>query len=134
MGWARANVLFDLLAEPPKPGTPLESLMLLVWQMRQEIEFYKVSAVMNTLVGAATENVDEGNKTIKQAYEDLMDAFYPHQKGKRVRADQAALDVLRAETARGPLRVVPLQSTSKLRSKMKTRYVEREQENVRGKK
>jgi hypothetical protein len=106
--------------------------MLLVWQMRQEIEFYKVSAVMNTLVGAATDNVEDGNKTIKKAYEDLMDAFYPHQKGKRVKADQAALDVLRAEAARGPLKVTPLQSVSKVRSKLKTRYVARQNANPRG--
>jgi hypothetical protein len=56
-----------------------------------------------------------------------LDEFYPYQKGQRVKTDQAAIDFLKQEVAKGPLKDTPLQPVGKAKSKLKTRWFEREE-------
>lgn len=99
--------------------------MLLVWRMRQDIELQKVRAVVNAVIVSNSER-EGADKDMKDAWNDLLDEMYPYQKGQRVKSDQAALEFLRREAARGWLRVTPLQPVGKVQSKLKTRYIERE--------
>ena len=119
LGWARANIVYDMQHEPPPPGSPLESIMILVWQMRQDIEYYG----NRVLVQAAIE-IKDGGKAASEAWQKFTDVFYPHVKGKRDRGDKAALASLMREVAKGGLKVRPLHSLvrSKLHSKRYKNY------------
>lgn len=121
--------MYDKLTEPPAPGTPLESVMLLVWRMRQDIEFQKARVLVNATVASAAQGdaIEKANKELQEAWSDFLDEFYPYQKGQRVRTDQAAIDFLKQEVAKGPLKVTPLQPVGKAKSKLKTRWFEREE-------
>lgn len=96
--------------------------MILVWQMRQDIEYYATRA----LVQAAVETDDEG-KAVQEAWKSYTDAFFPHVKGRREMGDKAALAALMKEVKKGGLRVRPVQSLvkSKLHSK-RIRHYERD--------
>jgi|GEM_PF-4710105 len=127
-GWARANMVYDLRAEPPPPGSPLESVLILVWQMRQEIEYYATRA----LVQAAVETDDDG-KAVQDAWKDFSEAFFPHIKGKRDMGDKAALAMLMKEVQKGGFRVKPLMPLvkSKLHSK-RIKHYERDDDDMSG--
>lgn len=121
MGWARANVLYDLQKVPPKPGTPLESLMLLVWQMRQTIRLQETRAIVQAILAAGSE--DQGmHKAAEEVWNKYTDELMPYQRGIRKKQDQSAIDFLKKEAARGPLKVTPLVPLHKPRSKMRKRY------------
>lgn len=121
--------MYDKLTEPPAPGTPLESVMLLVWRMRQDIEFQKSRVLVDAIVASAAQGdaISKANQELQEAWQDFLDEFYPYQKGQRVRTDQAAIEFLKQEVAKGPLKVTPLQPVGKAVSKLKTRWFEREE-------
>ena len=118
------------MSEPPAPGTPLESVMLLVWRMRQDIEFYRTRVMINSVMAAAAQgdNIQKANKELQDAWQDFIDEVYPYQKGQRMRVDEAAIEFLKREVAKGPLTVTPLQPVGKAASKLKTRWFKREEE------
>lgn len=118
MGWARANLLYDLLDSPPKPGTPLESLMLLVWQYRQTIRLHETRAIVQSVLAAQGDS-QELQKAAQSAWESFMDELLPYQRGQRKRHDQAAIDYLKQEAARGPLKVTPLVPLHRPKSKLR---------------
>lgn len=103
--------------------------MLLVWRMRQDIEFYRTRVLVNAIIASAAqgENVEAANKEVSEAWQDFIDEMYPFQKGQRVRTDQAAIEFLKQEVAKGPLKVTPLQPVGKAQSKLKTRYFKRQE-------
>lgn len=125
-GWARANMVYDMQGEPPPPGSPLESVLILVWQMRQEIEYHSTRA----LVQAAVDAGDDG-KSVQDAWKDFTDAFFPHIKGKRDMGDKAALAMLMKEVQQGGLRVKPLMPLvkSKIHSK-RIKHYERDDDDL----
>jgi len=114
-------MMFEMLTEPPAPGTPLESLMLLVWRARQDIELQKTRAIVQSTLAAASD-ADEGNKQLKEVWQDLLDEMFPFQRGSRKKGDQTAMDFLKREIAKGPLRVTPLQPVGKGRSKLRAQH------------
>lgn len=124
MGWARANVLYELLDKPPKPGTPLESLILMVWQMREMIRLRETRAITQAILSAGSER-EEMHKAAMDAWDNFVDEFMPYQRGKRKRQDHTAVNFLKEEVARGPLRVVPLVQLGKPRSRLKSKEVRR---------
>jgi hypothetical protein len=117
-------MFYEMLSEPPTPGTPLESLMLLVWRARQDIELYKTRAIVVAIQTAALEG-EGSDKQLQDAWKELLDEMYPFQKGKRVLADKTAMDFLKQESSRGPLIVTPLQPLGHVHSKLKTRQSKR---------
>jgi hypothetical protein len=122
--------MYDKLSSPPTPGTPLESVMLLVWRMRQDIEFQRTRVMVNAVLAAAAqgENIQSANKELQDAWQDFLDESFPYQKGQRVKTDEAAIEFLKQEVAKGPLTVTPLQPVGKASSKLKTRWFKREEE------
>jgi len=115
--------MYDMMAEPPKPGTPLESLMLLVWRMRQDIEVQKTKAIVQAVIASAADaaNLDEANKRLSESWDQYLDEVFPFKRGRRVKADQLAIEYLKQEAARGPLRVIPLQPLTKAKSRLRSR-------------
>ena len=113
------------MSEPPEPGTPLESVMFLIWRMRQDAELQKVRVITQAIIAAASDGEDS-NKALREAWDDLKDALYPYHKGSRKRSDEVAMEYFKKEAARGPLKVIPLQPVGRRRSKLKTRYIKRQ--------
>lgn len=102
LGWARSNMMYEMMREPPPPGSPLESLMIIVWRMREDIRYHEI----RTLVQASIDP-DDGKST-KDAWGELTDVFYPYLKGKRRRDDRAALEFLMREVKKGAFGIRPL--------------------------
>jgi len=125
VGWARANLLYDQMDKPPRPGSPLESLLLLVWQMRQTIRLQETRAIVQALLSAQSEDSNV-QKATKEAWEGYLDELFPYQRGQRKRQDRAAIDYLKNEAARGPLTVTPLVPLHKPRSRMRSRRTRHE--------
>lgn len=116
-------MVYDMLTSPPAPGTPMESLMMMVWRMRQDVELNKTRALIQAMIATASED-ESGNKNMHEAWSDFVEEMFPFKRGVKKSADQAAIDYLKQEVAKGPLRVIPLQPIGKAQSRMKTRQAE----------
>lgn len=100
--------MYDKMSEPPIPGTPMESLMLLVWRMRQDVHLQETRVLVNAIIVASQPERQDADKTLGDGWNDFRNAMFPYLKIANQNQDQAALDYLRKEVARGPLRVKPL--------------------------
>ena len=86
----------------------MESIMLLVWRMKQEIEFQKTRVLANTMILTSQAGGQDANKGITSSWEEYRHTMFPFQKHVTQTQDQIALDYLRKEVARGPVSVKPL--------------------------
>ena len=94
-------MMYDAMSSPPRPGTPLESVMILLWQMRQESDYYLQRAIVQASI-----DPDQGKSTT-EAWKEFTDHFYPYLGPETKKSDQKALDVLMEEIKRGGLAVRP---------------------------
>jgi hypothetical protein len=106
-------LIYDKLAEPPIPGTMLESLMLLVWKARQDTRLYETKAMLNAIMISTQPAKDELNKLLQESWDAYIDTIYPFSKGKSKTQDQKAIEFMRQEIQRGPLKVTPLEPLTK---------------------
>lgn len=88
--------------------------MILVWQMRQDIEYYATRVLVQAAI-----DIEDNGKAVQDAWKAYTDVFFPQVKGKRDRGDKAALASLMKEVKKGGLRVRPLMTLvkSKMHSK-----------------
>lgn len=86
---------------------------MLVWRMRQDIQFYGQQAIVQAVASP------EDGKSITDAWGRYTDAIFPYQKAELQRADQAAMATLSRVAEQGPLSVRPL--VSLVRSRFKRR-------------
>lgn len=54
LGWARANIFYEKMIGPPKPGTLAEVLCLMVWKARQTQMLARVRATAQAALGGDT--------------------------------------------------------------------------------
>lgn len=92
--------------------------MLLVWQYRQTIRLHETRAIVQSVLAAQGDS-QELQKAAQSAWESFMDELLPYQRGQRKRHDQAAIDYLKQEAARGPLKVTPLVPLHRPKSKLR---------------
>ena len=111
------------MSEPPIPGTMGESLMLLVWRARQDIELLKTKAIINAIIISGQEGTAERNKLLQESWTDYMDAVFPASKTKSKTQDQKALDFMHKEIKRGPLKIIPLEPLTKAGKRRQGRKV-----------
>ena len=95
-------MMYDLARSAPPPGSPLESLFILVWWMRQDLHYYGVRVAVQAMI-----DPDKG-KAAEDAWKEFTDYFYPFLKGQRKRHDKMAIGALMKEVKRGFLSVRPL--------------------------
>ena len=122
LGWARANMMYDLLDKPPKVGSVLEALCLMVQMRRQLIQLYG----MHTVVQAVRTAEDESAESIQQSFNQYRDAVLPFLKEEMSRETNNLIDALKAETSRGPMLVRKVggrDQGSRLRNKLKSNVV-----------
>ncbi len=104
LGWARANVFYEKLSSPPKPGSLEEVLCWVVWKEREKIGVARDKAQAQAALGgdAAVEaftqyqqlvnrvQVEDSRKKMQAAMEDLAKIkeirFAPLSPMKRVKA------------------------------------------------
>jgi hypothetical protein len=108
--------MYDMMMEPPPPGSPLESVFILVWQMREDAEYYRIRAI----VQAAMDIKDDG-KAAQDAFKEFADHFFPYLAGEQKRGDKAALQYLMKEIKKGGLAVRPLEPLMKSKMAKKRR-------------
>ena len=96
------------MTEPPIPGTPMESLMLLVWRMRQDLRLQETRAIAHAIIVSANPERSDADKILSTVWDDYRNALLPYQVGMMKNQDQAAIEYLKKEVSRGPLKVVPL--------------------------
>lgn len=82
--------------------------MLLVWRMRQDIELQRTRALANAIIVSSQPERTDFDKVLSAVWDDYRNALLPYQVGMMKNQDQAALDYLRKEVARGALSVKPL--------------------------
>jgi hypothetical protein len=103
LGWARANILYEKATRLPEPGSPMEIIFLLVWNMRQKIEFQKARAELQALLSQKGAEPKE----ILQAFDDLRESFFPFDKNAREADLKEMRETLMREVSRGLLSLVP---------------------------
>jgi hypothetical protein len=82
----------------------MELLFLLVWNMRQKIEFQKSRATLQALL--SQQGVE--SKDVLSAFNDLREAFFPFDKNEKEDEKRRLRDELMKEVARGPVAVQPM--------------------------
>jgi hypothetical protein len=116
---------------PPEPGSPLESLIVLVWMARQEIRMQETRSIVQAMLAATAEgeNIKAANDQLQKSWEAYLDELFPFQRGLRKSSDKAAMEFFVKEALKGPLKVTPLVPLTKVRSKLRTRYLNLEEGN-----
>lgn len=104
--------------EPPPRGSIKEALLQALLVRRDQIEYAKTRALVQTFI-----NHDEAQKALDTYRDILFPYFQKQQKDQRQSHIQRLID----EVSRGPMTVTPVEQR-KVRSKLKTRIVERSQE------
>ncbi len=111
MGWARSNLAYDQWNRGtlPEIGSPMEMIFLVVWKMRQNIEFQKTRVVVQAQM---SQQGVEG-KLIEKAFEDLRGAFFPFEKTQKEETLDQLRKALTKEIARGGLAIKPMMDLTK---------------------
>lgn len=105
--------MYDLAKEPPRPGSLLEVLFIMI-QMRRELARFHETLV----VAQAIRDDEEGNATQK-AFEQYRNTLMPFLKKQMEEEQKRLLRILREEATRGPMQVTPITSPAVARSKLR---------------
>lgn len=97
--------------------------MLLVWRMRQDIELQRTRVTVNAVIAAATadDDKDAAYKELDKTWKGYLEDLLPFERGRMHTQDQMAVDYLKQEVAKGPLKITPLQSLNKPTSRLRRR-------------
>jgi len=93
---------------------------------RQEIRMQETRAVVQAVLAASAEgdNVKAASDQLQKTWDAYLDELFPFQRGLRKSSDRAAMEFFVKEALKGPLRVTPLVPLTKVRSKLRTRYLD----------
>ena len=122
LGWARANMMYDLLSKPPKPGSVLEALCLMIQMRRQLTQLYQ----LHTVVQAVRTAQDESAEEVRDSFNRYRDALLPFLQEEMSREHNQLVEALKAETARGPMLIRHAGGAdvgTRLRNKLKDKEV-----------
>lgn len=99
----------------PEIGSPMEMIFLVVWKMRQNIEFQKTRVIVQAQM---SQQGVEG-KLIEKAFEDLRGAFFPFEKTEREETIDQLRKALTKEIARGGLSIKPMMDLTRSQMRQK---------------
>lgn len=111
----------------------MEFVFLMVWKMRQQVEFQKSRSTLQALIsqkGAESEH-------ITKAFEDLKDAFFPYDKNARSAELKKMREIMYSFLARGPLELTAMADPNahKMQSRLargQADLLKKETESLRG--
>lgn len=93
----------------------MEMIFLVVWKMRQNIEFQKT----RVLVQAQMSQQGVESKLIEKAYEDLRGAYFPFEKTQREESIDQLRKALTKEISRGGLSIKPMMDLTRAQMRQK---------------
>src|SRR5690349_7824576 len=99
-------MLYEKATKLPPFSTPTGVMFLLVFKMRQAIEFQKSRSLIQALMSQQGAQDD----TIKKVFDDLKEAFFPFNKNQRDAELKQMKKVLDFWTKHGPVTVIPDQT------------------------
>jgi hypothetical protein len=111
-------MMYEKATKLPPFGTPTGMMFLLVFHMRQKIEFQKSRALIQGLMsqqGAQDEN-------IKKVFEELKEAFFPFDKNQRSAELKKMKDAMNYWVKQGPV-VVEAQDDGKQSRRMASKLL-----------
>jgi hypothetical protein len=97
-------MLYDLASGPPKPGTLLESLFVLMAKRRQEAEYFKTKVLM---IASLADKLEEGGKMLDEAMEVYRNNLFPFLGDEKKKQDKEHKEVLKQWT-KYALKIRPL--------------------------
>jgi hypothetical protein len=114
-------MMYDMMEKPPKPGSVLEALCLMVQMRRQTIQLYGV----HTIVQAVRTAQDDSAESVQESFRNYQDAIMPYLKDEIDREQEALVKALKAETKRGPFSINALVSDQqgKLKNKLRRKPI-----------
>lgn len=93
----------------------MEMIFLVVWRMRQNIEFQKTRVVVQAQM--SQQGVEA--KLIERAFEDLRGAFFPFEKTQKEETNDQLRKALMKEIGRGGLSIKPMMDLTRTQMKQK---------------
>lgn len=106
--------MYDTLDKPPKPGSVLEALCLLVQRTRQVVEIHKTLALVQSVLSAQAGDF----KNARTAFENYKKTALPYLERELEEEKKRILDAFQKEVERGPLRVSMLPVPNDLRNRL----------------
>jgi hypothetical protein len=92
-------MLYEKATKLPPFGTPTGILFLLVFKMRQSIEFQKSRALVQALMSQQGAN----DEHIKKAFDDMKEAFFPFDRNQRTAEIKKMRDAMNYWVGQGPV-------------------------------
>jgi len=99
-------MLYDLAAAPPRPGSLLEPLFLLVSKRRQEAEYFQTKSMVAAVIAAA--GAEGGSKMLEDAMDEYRKSLFPYLEGEKRRYDKQTKDALKHWAEKVAFKVRPL--------------------------
>jgi hypothetical protein len=106
-------MMYDLAKEPPRPGSLLEVIFIMV-QMRRELARFQETI---TIVQAVRD--DESGDSTQKAFENYRNTLMPYLKRELEEERKRVIQALKDEANRGALSVKPILSPAMARSKLR---------------
>lgn len=97
-------MLYDLASEPPRPGSLLESLFILMAKRRREAEYYKTKVLATASIAAHSEG---GGKELEKAFESYQSSMFPFLADETKKTDKDSKKLLKSWTNKA-LKIKPL--------------------------
>lgn len=102
MGWRIGNITYEKLGDVPDFNSPVGKLMILVWGMRHELEYYRNRALV------IAQRHSDNPKALDEVFKDVWNATFPFQERTQEKLDKKAMENMMKEINRGPLTVNPI--------------------------
>jgi hypothetical protein len=123
LGWARANMMYDTMRAPPRPGSLLEILFMMIQMRREAARLMEVRAIVQAVRDAS----DDGKST-QDAYDDFRRSLMPYLGVDEKERSAALRAALNREFQGGPMKITSLKPSNRVRSRLRKIVTELKQE------
>lgn len=97
-------------------GSPREVLLILLWLQREQMEHAQTRAIIQTIAN---------REKASEAFEDYKKARFPWIESSQARDKVNHIKQLMEEVKKGPIQITAQHAPSKMRSRLKTKVIER---------
>lgn len=115
-------MIYDTMDKPPKMGSVMEALCLMIQMRRQVTELYH----LHTVVQAVRTAREDSPEAIQESFNRYRDALLPYLKDEIAREHSEIVQALKEEARRGPMVVRQIGGSDvgrRLRKKLQERTV-----------
>ena len=94
-------MIYDTMSQPPAPGSPLEAVMVYVFNARQRADYIKTLLVMRPAKN------EEQVSALKELLKSYTSELFPYEEQNKWLESAQIQEVLQRELEKGPIAVVP---------------------------